>query len=121
MTFLINYLAVIYRVWSFPPGEPVVFKTPLLLAFAWYGSMMIFNYFLLIYSRFRLYIIAFFTILSAGIFYSAKSHHHLIIHHLSIMEVMFLALFTHSFSLILMRLFTRGEGFKPDDNPLGTE
>jgi hypothetical protein len=120
MTYLLNYLAVGYlKMWSFPPTILTVFNTPLFLALAWYGAILVFDYLALVYSRFKIPLIFLFALLTTIIFWDASKEGHLHLKNWSIAETFFLAVITHGIALIVLKFFIKGNDLVANEDPLG--
>lgn len=120
MTFVINYIAAsVLKMWAFQPTVLTIAKIPLMLALAWFGAMLVFNYLVLVYSRFKILLIILFTLLSTIIFADASMEGHLILYHWSMAETIFLTVITHCLSLIVLRLFTKDKDLAPNPKPFG--
>ena len=78
MAYPINYFAVGYLdMWHFPKNVLTFLNTPFFLALSWFGSMVIFDQLVLVYSRFRIVFIFGFSLLTAAIFANAAAEGHL--------------------------------------------
>jgi hypothetical protein len=121
-TYVINYLAVSYlHLWAFPATFLTFLQTPLFLAICWYGAMMIFGYFIMVYSRFKVFLVVLFAVATALIFYDASVEGHLKLGHWSIAETLFLGIFTHIQAVFILRWFVKDIDLKPNDKPFGNQ
>ena len=92
-------------------------NTPFFLALSWFGSMVIFDQLVLVYSRFRIVFIFGFSLLTAAIFANAAAEGHLEQGRWSLAETYFLAVMTHSVALTVLRIFIRDRRLRPDTQP----
>jgi hypothetical protein len=119
MTFLINILAGYLKLWSFSPTALTLFHTPLFLALTWYGAILIFDYLVLVYSRFKIPLIILFALLSIVFFWEASKEGHLKVENWSLAETFFTAIITHGISLMVLKLFTKGRDLEANEDPFG--
>ena len=92
-------------------------NTPFFLALSWFGSMVIFDQLVLVYSRFRIVFIFGFSLLTAAIFANAAAEGHLELGRWSLAETYFLAVMTHSIALTVLRVFIRDRRLRPGTQP----
>ncbi|HEX3046021.1 MAG TPA: hypothetical protein VHY08_14790 [Bacillota bacterium] len=120
LTYLINLLAVGYlKMWNFPPTALTLCYTPLFLALSWYGAILLFDYLVLVYSRFKIPLIFLFALLTILIFWDASKEGHLKMLQWSIAETFFTAIITHGISLIVLKFFTKNKDLEANEDPFG--
>ncbi len=120
MTYLLNFLAVGYlKMWHFPPTALTVLKTPLFLALAWYGAILVFDYLVLVYSRFKIPLVFLFALITTTIFWDASNEKHVHLENWSVAETFFMAIITHVISLMVLRLFIKTDDLKANEDPFG--
>jgi hypothetical protein len=118
LTYPFNYLAFIFNIWKYPPTTPLVLGVPLFVSVAWYGAMFLFDFFVLTYSRFKLYLVFGATILTGLAFISATLEKHMFIEKWGKVETTVLAVIAYGISIFVLRLFVKNKDLGPNDKPL---
>jgi phosphoglycerol transferase MdoB-like AlkP superfamily enzyme len=107
MTYLINSLASYLKMWSFSPTALALFHTPLFLALTWYGAILVFDYLVLVYRRFKILLIILFALITIIFFRDASREGHIKMENWSLAETFFMAIIAHGVSLMVLKLFTK--------------
>jgi hypothetical protein len=122
LTFALNFIAEEYlHLWRLQPAAFTIFKTPLFLALSWYGAILVFDYLVLVYSRFKVPLIFLFAVLTTLIFWDASKEGHLKLENWSLAETLFVAVITYGISILVLKCFTKGDDLAANERPLGNK